>query len=84
MEEIEKIAIEMEKAGLKNRDDLAYFKRKMAKQYNMQCPKNILLLKAYHKLEKEKSIQHQDVLEALLRTRPVRSLSGIVNVSVLT
>ncbi|MDD5696768.1 MAG: tRNA uridine(34) 5-carboxymethylaminomethyl modification radical SAM/GNAT enzyme Elp3, partial [Candidatus Pacebacteria bacterium] len=38
----------------------------------------------YHTLLKKKSIRRNKNLENLLRTRPVRSLSGIVNVSVLT
>jgi len=42
------------------------------------------LLKEYHSLVKEKRIKKNEKLEKLLKTRPVRSLSGIVNVSVLT
>jgi len=41
-------------------------------------------LRAYHKLRKEKRIEEIEGIGHLLRTRPVRSLSGIVNVSVLT
>ena len=47
-------------------------------------PKNASLLKIYHKLVKEKTQKYDSAVEVLLRTRPVRSLSGIVNVSVLT
>jgi len=42
------------------------------------------LLKEYHNLVKERRIKKSEKLEKLLKTRPVRSLSGIVNVSVLT
>ncbi|MDO8424348.1 MAG: tRNA uridine(34) 5-carboxymethylaminomethyl modification radical SAM/GNAT enzyme Elp3, partial [bacterium] len=55
-------------------------KRRASKKHKIPCPSNIELLKAYHKLNPERS----ELLESLLRTRPVRSLSGIVNVSVLT
>jgi len=60
------------------------FKRKIAKKYEIPCPSNIGLLKAYHKLVKNKIVKKSPILEELLRTRPIRSLSGIVNISVLT
>lgn len=56
----------------------------MSKKYKTPCPNNISLLREYHNLIKEKSIKKNERLEKLLKTRPVRSLSGIVNVSVLT
>jgi elongator complex protein 3 len=61
-------------------NDLAWVKRKIGGTH----PSNINLLKAYHSLVKKKSIKKDDKIERLLRTRPVRSLSGVVNVSVLT
>jgi len=69
---------------LKNQADLAYFKRKISKKYKILCPSNILLLKVYHKMAKNGIIERSKKLENLLKTRPVRSLSGIVNISVLT
>jgi len=65
-------------------DDLAMVKRKISKLKKIPCSTNIALLKAYHNLVKEKSIAPNKNLEKLLTTRPVRSLSGVVNVSVLT
>ncbi len=80
----------MIQADLKSRSDLNGFKRKMAKKYQIPCPKNIDLLQTYHKLLKQKSknsqclgVRHPNI-EEFLRIKPVRSLSGIVNVSVLT
>jgi len=86
---------ELIKSEAKTPDDLAVFKRKMAKKYKISCPNNISLLKAYHNLIKrktpysselyvEREIKKRQRIEALLKTRPVRSLSGIINVSVLT
>ena len=69
---------------IKTRSDLAVFKRKMAKQYKIPFPRNMQLLKIYHELLKEKRVRKTTKIENLLKTRPVRSLSGIVNVSVLT
>ena len=72
------------KAGVKTPEDLAAVKRKLAKKYQISCPKNISLLKTYHEITKNKSHKKSPILENLLRARPVRSLSGIVNISVLT
>ncbi|MFZ3054985.1 MAG: tRNA uridine(34) 5-carboxymethylaminomethyl modification radical SAM/GNAT enzyme Elp3 [Minisyncoccales bacterium] len=67
-----------------NQKGLSSAKRKIAKSHKILCPSNISLLKEYHNLVKEKRIKSNEKLEKLLKTRPVRSLSGIVNVSVLT
>ena len=75
---------ELIKSRTKNRSDLASFKRKFSKKYKIQCPSNIKLLKAYHKFFQNKRVKKSKKLENLLKTRPIRSLSGIVNVSVLT
>lgn len=54
-------------------------KRKVCKKYGVDCPSNIKLLSTYRKMDLK-----DERLELLLRTRPVRSLSGVVNVSILT
>ena len=70
-------------------------KRKIAKKYKTRLPSNVELLKVYHGLIKDKTprqskhgtgqgIKPSLKVENLLRTRPIRSLSGIVNISVLT
>ena len=71
---------------LRGRDKISpsVLKRKIAQKYKIPCPSNIKLLRAYHRLIKNKKIKKVPDIEKLLRTRPVRSLSGIVNVSVLT
>lgn len=63
---------------------MARIKREIAKKYKIPCPSNIELLKAYHELVGNKRIKKNKKIEELLKTRPIRSLSGIVNVSVLT
>jgi len=65
-------------------DDLACIKRKISKKYKLPCPNNISLLKVYHNLIKNKRLKENRAIENLLRIRPVRSLSGVINVSVLT
>jgi elongator complex protein 3 len=47
-------------------------------------PSNSLLLKEYHELVKSKKLKSNEKIENLLRKRKIRSLSGIVTISVLT
>lgn len=84
MENNELIIENLLKIGAKDAEDLSLAKRKIAKAKKISCPSNIALLKAYHNLVAKKSIKASPKLEQLLRTRPIRSLSGVVNVSVLT
>ncbi len=59
-------------------------KRKAAKEYKVPCLSNIELLKTYRRMVGDGRIKPSVNIENLLRTRPIRSLSGIVNISVLT
>ncbi|MFA6336518.1 MAG: tRNA uridine(34) 5-carboxymethylaminomethyl modification radical SAM/GNAT enzyme Elp3 [Candidatus Paceibacterota bacterium] len=72
------------KDKVKTLENLACAKRKYSKIYKIACPSNVRLLKAYHELLLKKRISPSKTLELVLKTRPVRSLSGVVNVSVLT
>ena len=72
------------KSQTQTRADLASFKRMVSKKYRIPCPSNIELLKSYHKFLKIKRLKPSKIIEKLLKTRPIRSLSGIVNISVLT
>lgn len=47
-------------------------------------PSNRDLLSTYNRMVEEKELKRSKEVEMVLRTRPIRSLSGIVNVSVLT
>jgi elongator complex protein 3 len=84
MDILESTIKDLVKSSAKTADDLALVKRRIAKKYQAPCPTNISLLKIYHKLVKNKSIEPDLKIEKLLIKRPVRSLSGIVNISVLT
>lgn len=64
--------------------DLDVAKRKIAKKFKITTPSNVQLLKTYHSLVKNKRLKPDKNLEIILIKRRVRSLSGIVNVSVLT
>lgn len=84
MDVLENLIKELIRSGVKTPEDLAKVKRSLAKRYKTSCPSNISLLKKYHELAKKKKVKKSLRLEILLRTRPVRSLSGIVNISLLT
>ena len=75
---------ELLKSWVKTLADLAQVKRRVAKKYKIACPSNVELLRAYHKMVRDKRIKENKKLEELLRIRKVRSLSGIAVVSVLT
>jgi len=78
-----KIADQLINTNPRTKAELDSFKRRMAKEYKISYPSNLNLLSA---LRKHKSVIGETYgrLRDLLRVRPIRSLSGIVNVSVLT
>lgn len=84
MDFLEKIIKKLIKNKVKTPEDLAKAKREIAKEDKLACPGNISLLKTYHKMVKNETIKKSKAVESILITRPVRSLSGIVNISVLT
>lgn len=65
-------------------DDLHSAKRKISKRFSCPIYSNIQLLKVYHELLNKKRIKQNKNIETILIKRRVRSLSGIVNVTVLT
>ena len=75
---------ELLKKKAKSSKDLSAVKREAAKKFKDSLPSNVRLLKEYHKLLEKKRIGKSEQLERLLRKRPVRTLSGVAVVSVLT
>lgn len=61
------------------REEIENIKKTVAKKHGTSFPTNISILKEYRKLTSNK-----DIVPLPLVTRPVRSLSGVVNISVLT
>src|SRR3989338_6258107 len=80
----ESAALDIFKSGIKNSDDLSCAKRKTSKKEKIKMSSNVELLKVYHKLVKNKRLKPSANLELILRKKKIRSLSDIVNVSVLT
>ncbi len=75
----EKIVSKLSKTDNRTRETVDKVKREVCKEYGIDCPPNIKLIEAYRDMK-----LNDKELEALLRIRPVRSLSGVVNISILT
>ncbi len=56
----------------------------MSKESKKPFPTNIKLLKAYRDLVKKGKIKTSSILENLLKTRKIRTLSGIASITVIT
>ena len=84
MDTNELIVKEILKRRIKDSAGLALLKKEMAKKYRISMQKNVVLLQTYHKMIKNGIIGKKEKIESILRLKPVRSLSGVVNISVLT
>jgi elongator complex protein 3 len=80
----EKIIKELMKTKIRDQEELTAFKRKISEKYKVKTLSNFELFEFYQKLLKKRRIKRSKKLERILKTRPIRSLSGIVNISVLT
>ena len=69
---------------MKTPDELAKVKRETAKRFKVSCSSNVQLLKAYHESLEKGRIKKSEILEKILKKRPIRTLSGVAVVSVLT
>lgn len=69
---------------LNSKAQLNALKRKMAKKEGKPCPGNFALLKTYNKMLEKGLIKPQENIQNILRLRPVRTLSGIAALTVLT
>lgn len=68
----------------KEKKDLELIKVQISKKLKIPPPNNFKLLQVYQELIKKKRLKKDKRLIELLKKRPIRSLSGIVNVSVVT
>ncbi len=69
---------------VKTTEELFALLRKFSKEFKKPFPSNIELLKAYRDLIKNSKIKTDPALENLLKTRKVRTLSGIASITVIT
>lgn len=79
-----KIVLKAMRDKVRDKKELEFLKRNFNKKLKLPLLTNSELFKAYQKILKEKRLKPFPLLEKILKKKPVRSLSGIVNVSVLT
>ena len=65
-------------------EDFLFWKQKISRQLKTQTPDNLLLEKIYNQLKNKKLIKKISFLDKKIKKRPIRSLSGVAVVSVLT
>jgi len=84
MSPLEEIIKKCLKEKVKTEKKLADIKRWAASVFKISFPSNVKLFEVYQKMLKKGKIKRNLELELLLRKRKIRSLSGVVVVSVLT
>ncbi len=72
------------RSQIKDKTALQKIKRQVLKKTGGPFPRDLDLLKTYRSLLAQKKIKRNLTLENLLTTRPVRTLSGIAAITVLT
>ena len=84
MDIVKEIIKKAKEREIKKKEELDQIKRELAKKYKGKFLPNFLILKRYQELLENGEIEKMPFLEEILKKRPIRSLSGIVTVSVLT
>jgi elongator complex protein 3 len=84
MNTLEIIARKIIKSRPESRTDLAQVKRQTAGKFKMASPLSADIFRIYQKLLRQKKIKRNEQLEALLKKREVRTISGVAPVAVLT
>jgi elongator complex protein 3 len=84
MNTLETIARKIIKSRPESRGDLAQIKRQAAGKFKMASPLSADIFKIYQKLLRQKKIKRDERLEALLKKRAVRTISGVAPIAVLT
>lgn len=59
-------------------------KRQAALKYKKSIPNNIELLQSYHKFLSNNNVKKSEFIEHYLKTRKIRTLSGIASITVIT
>ena len=84
MDPAQVLILRLSKSPKINKEVLEKLKRQISSEFSIEFLSNSQLLKAYHKLVKDKRIKRNRKIEEVLQIKKIRSLSGIVIVSVLT
>lgn len=79
-----KLILELNKINAPSDDILLNFQRKYAKQYQSNFIPKDKLVKLYHEMVNNNTIEHNEKLLNVLKMKSTRSNSGIASISVLT
>lgn len=80
----EEIVLEALKQKVTSKKELLQVERETLRKYGLPLPKGPELFEAYQNLLKKKVVKKSASLEKVLKFNPVRSLSGIATISILT
>ncbi len=86
MDYLKEIINLLAKNRINTKQALAHLKKDIAKKYQISFPTNIELIKKYREMVKNKEVQPcftSFTIEKVLQVRAVRSLSGVVSISLL-
>ncbi len=83
-QKIIKIVKELSRKKIKSHEDFLVLLKKLIKKYHIPLPSNIEILNSYKLLRLHRKIKASEFFEDLLKKRPIRSLSGVAVISVLT
>lgn len=84
MNSLQKVILHLIKEKPANQADFLTLKRKICNSLNLTPPSNATLLSTYSQLLKNKKIKQNKAIEKFLIKRPVRTLSGVSVITVLT
>ena len=84
MNNLKTISRKIIKSRPQSRADLAQIKRQAAGKFKMASPLSADVFRIYQKLLRQKKIKRNEQLEALLKKREVRTISGVAPIAVLT
>ena len=79
-----KIILKLSKEADLNEKKLTMIRNKLTKESGKTLPKNLELIEAYNQLIRSEKIESDYNLLKLIQKRKVRTLSGVVNITVLT
>ncbi|MDD5222124.1 MAG: radical SAM protein, partial [Patescibacteria group bacterium] len=75
---------ELAQKNIKNSEQFLNLKKKLISQTKIQPPNNTTILSIYRELKEKENLSPNYYFEKKLKKRPIRSLSGVAVVSVLT
>ncbi|MBL7141691.1 tRNA uridine(34) 5-carboxymethylaminomethyl modification radical SAM/GNAT enzyme Elp3 [Patescibacteria group bacterium] len=83
-QKIELLVKKLVQKRIRSFDDFLKLKQKICSGLKTSMPGNVNILKTYYRLKKKRKVKNNVFFEKQLKKRPVRSLSGVAIIAVLT